>query len=133
MLMYRRDQQYTQEYTEGISSFCPLLAAPSYVSPAPQADESIIVRGNGTIFLGGPHLVKAATGEDVGAEELGGAELHCTTSGAWAGDGRAFGWVAAKFFVCVRACMQARRRLHCWDTSGAGTGRLCRGWGHACA
>lgn len=46
-----------------------------------QADESIIVRGNGTIFLGGPPLVKAATGEDVTAEELGGAELHCTTSG----------------------------------------------------
>ncbi|KAA6424690.1 MAG: Methylcrotonyl- carboxylase carboxyl transferase subunit [Trebouxia sp. A1-2] len=45
------------------------------------ADESIIVRGNGTIFLGGPPLVKAATGEDVTAEELGGAELHCTTSG----------------------------------------------------
>ena len=38
-------------------------------------------RGNGTIFLGGPPLVKAATGEDVSAEELGGAELHCTTSG----------------------------------------------------
>jgi 3-methylcrotonyl-CoA carboxylase beta subunit len=45
------------------------------------ADESIIVRSNGTIFLGGPPLVKAATGEDVTAEELGGAELHCTTSG----------------------------------------------------
>lgn len=39
--------------------------------------------GNGTIFLGGPPLVKAATGEDVTAEELGGAELHCTTSGKW--------------------------------------------------
>lgn len=47
------------------------------------ADESVIVRGNGTIFLGGPPLVKAATGEDVSAEELGGAELHCTTSGVW--------------------------------------------------
>lgn len=45
------------------------------------ADESIIVRGNGTIFLGGPPLVKAATGETVTAEDLGGAELHCTTSG----------------------------------------------------
>jgi hypothetical protein len=40
-------------------------------------------RGNGTIFLGGPPLVKAATGEDVTAEELGGAELHCSTSGGW--------------------------------------------------
>lgn len=45
------------------------------------SDESVIVRGNGTIFLGGPPLVKAATGEDVTAEELGGAELHCSTSG----------------------------------------------------
>ena len=46
------------------------------------ADESIIVKGTGTIFLGGPPLVKAATGEEVSAEELGGAELHCRTSGA---------------------------------------------------
>ncbi len=49
------------------------------------ADESVIVRGNGTIFLGGPPLVKAATGEDVTAEELGGAELHCSTSGVCGG------------------------------------------------
>lgn len=45
------------------------------------SDEAVIVRGNGTIFLGGPPLVKAATGEEVSAEELGGALLHCTTSG----------------------------------------------------
>jgi 3-methylcrotonyl-CoA carboxylase beta subunit len=45
------------------------------------ADESIIVKGNGTIFLAGPPLVKAATGEDVTAEELGGADVHCRTSG----------------------------------------------------
>jgi len=45
------------------------------------SDESIIVRGNGTIFLGGPPLVKAATGEVVTAEELGGADVHCKTSG----------------------------------------------------
>jgi hypothetical protein len=45
------------------------------------ADESVIVKGNGTVFLGGPPLVKAATGEVVTAEELGGAALHCTTSG----------------------------------------------------
>lgn len=44
-------------------------------------DESIIVRGQGTIFLGGPPLVKAATGERVSAEELGGAEVHGRTSG----------------------------------------------------
>ena len=45
------------------------------------SDETVIVRGTGTIFLGGPPLVKAATGEDVSAEELGGAEVHTTTSG----------------------------------------------------
>ena len=45
------------------------------------SDESIIVRGEGTIFLGGPPLVKAATGEEVSAEELGGADVHCRTSG----------------------------------------------------
>lgn len=45
------------------------------------SDETVIVRGNGTIFLGGPPLVKAATGEEVSAEELGGADVHCRTSG----------------------------------------------------
>merc|ERR1711907_833182 len=45
------------------------------------ADESIIVKGNGTIFLGGPPLVKAATGEEVTAEALGGAQVHCFESG----------------------------------------------------
>ncbi|MDH4246717.1 MAG: methylcrotonoyl-CoA carboxylase [Deltaproteobacteria bacterium] len=44
-------------------------------------DESIIVKGNGTIFLGGPPLVKAATGEEVSAEDLGGAEVHAFRSG----------------------------------------------------
>ncbi|TPP57515.1 Methylcrotonoyl-CoA carboxylase beta chain [Fasciola gigantica] len=45
------------------------------------SDESIIVRKQGTIFLGGPPLVRAATGEKVTAEELGGADLHCRQSG----------------------------------------------------
>ncbi|WP_372797653.1 carboxyl transferase domain-containing protein, partial [Litorivivens sp.] len=45
------------------------------------ADESIIVKNQGTIFLAGPPLVKAATGEVVTAEELGGADVHCKTSG----------------------------------------------------
>src|SRR3954468_8627073 len=40
------------------------------------SDETIIVRGTGTIFIGGPPLVKAATGQDVSAEELGGADVH---------------------------------------------------------
>tara|TARA_B110000879_G_C11156294_1_gene507063 strand:+ start:855 stop:2462 length:1608 start_codon:yes stop_codon:yes gene_type:complete len=45
------------------------------------ADESIIVKNQGTIFLGGPPLVKAATGEVVSAEDLGGADVHCRNSG----------------------------------------------------
>jgi 3-methylcrotonyl-CoA carboxylase beta subunit/propionyl-CoA carboxylase len=45
------------------------------------SDEAVIVRGRGTIFLGGPPLVKAATGEEVTAEELGGADVHTRISG----------------------------------------------------
>jgi 3-methylcrotonyl-CoA carboxylase beta subunit len=45
------------------------------------SDETVIVKGQGTIFLGGPPLVKAATGAEVEAEELGGAEVHCRVSG----------------------------------------------------
>jgi len=45
------------------------------------SDETVIVRDQGTIFLGGPPLVKAATGEEVTAEELGGGDVHARTSG----------------------------------------------------
>ncbi len=45
------------------------------------SDEAVIVRGTGTVFIGGPPLVKAATGQDVTAEELGGADLHARRSG----------------------------------------------------
>ncbi len=45
------------------------------------SDETVIVEGTGTIFLGGPPLVKAATGEEVSAEELGGARVHTERSG----------------------------------------------------
>jgi acetyl-CoA carboxylase carboxyltransferase component len=45
------------------------------------SDETVIVRGTGTIFIGGPPLVKAATGQDVTAEELGGADVHTRRSG----------------------------------------------------
>ncbi len=67
----------------GISQIAVVLgsctAGGAYV-PA-MSDETIIVKGNGTIFLGGPPLVKAATGEEVSAEDLGGAQVHCTKSG----------------------------------------------------
>src|SRR5215208_4144087 len=45
------------------------------------SDETVIVRGTGTIFIGGPPLVKAATGEEISAEELGGGDLHARKSG----------------------------------------------------
>ena len=45
------------------------------------SDESVIVRDQGTIFLAGPPLVKAATGEEISAEELGGGDLHARKSG----------------------------------------------------
>jgi len=68
---------------EGIPQIAVVMgsctAGGAYV-PA-MADESIIVRNQGTIFLGGPPLVKAATGEVVTAEELGGADVHCKLSG----------------------------------------------------
>ena len=69
--------------SEGIPQIAAVMgsctAGGAYV-PA-MADESIIVREQGTIFLGGPPLVKAATGEIVTAEELGGADVHTRTSG----------------------------------------------------
>jgi 3-methylcrotonyl-CoA carboxylase beta subunit len=45
------------------------------------SDESVIVREQGTIFLAGPPLVKAATGEEISAEDLGGGDLHARKSG----------------------------------------------------
>jgi 3-methylcrotonyl-CoA carboxylase beta subunit len=68
---------------QGIPQIAAVLgsctAGGAYV-PA-MSDETVIVREQGTIFLGGPPLVKAATGQDVSAEELGGGELHARTSG----------------------------------------------------
>lgn len=69
--------------SDGVAQIAVVLgsctAGGAYV-PA-MADESIIVKNQGTIFLAGPPLVKAATGEEVSAEDLGGADLHCKTSG----------------------------------------------------
>ncbi len=68
---------------EGIPQIAVVLgmctAGGAYI-PA-MSDEVVIVRGQGTIFIGGPPLVKAATGIDVDAEELGGADVHCRVSG----------------------------------------------------
>lgn len=68
---------------KGITQIAAVLgsctAGGAYI-PA-MSDETVIVQGNGTIFLAGPPLVKAATGEDVTAEELGGADVHTRLSG----------------------------------------------------
>jgi 3-methylcrotonyl-CoA carboxylase beta subunit len=73
------------------------------------SDESIIVRGQGTIFLGGPPLVKAATGEVVSAEDLGGADVHSRTSGVTdhyaQNDAHALG-------ICRRVIANLNRRKH---------------------
>lgn len=63
-----------------IAAVCGSCTAGGAYVPA-MSDESIIVKGNGTIFLAGPPLVKAATGEEVTAEELGGADVHTRLSG----------------------------------------------------
>lgn len=63
-----------------IAVVCGSCTAGGAYVPA-MSDETIIVKGNGTIFLGGPPLVKAATGEEVTAEELGGADVHTAKSG----------------------------------------------------
>jgi len=63
-----------------ISSVMGSCTAGGAYVPA-MSDETIIVKGTGTIFLGGPPLVKAATGEEVSAEDLGGADVHCKESG----------------------------------------------------
>src|SRR5215212_2227614 len=68
---------------EGIPQIAAVMgsctAGGAYV-PA-MSDETVIVRGTGTIFIGGPPLVKAATGQEVTAEELGGADVHTRRSG----------------------------------------------------
>jgi acetyl-CoA carboxylase carboxyltransferase component len=68
---------------KGISQIAVVMgsctAGGAYV-PA-MSDETVIVRGTGTIFIGGPPLVKAATGQEVSAEELGGADVHARRSG----------------------------------------------------
>ena len=63
-----------------IAIVCGSCTAGGAYVPA-MSDESVIVEGNGTIFLGGPPLVKAATGEEVTADELGGARVHSMNSG----------------------------------------------------
>src|SRR3954454_19434157 len=78
-IFYNQAQMSSQGIPQIAVVMGSCTAGGAYV-PA-MSDESIIVRNQGTIFLGGPPLVKAATGEIVSAEDLGGADVHSRTSG----------------------------------------------------
>lgn len=78
-IFYNQARMSAQGISQIAVVFGYCTAGGAYV-PA-MSDENIIVKGAGTIFLGGPPLVEAATGEKVTAEELGGATLHCFKSG----------------------------------------------------
>ena len=78
-IFFNQAQMSAQGITQIAVVMGSCTAGGAYV-PA-MSDETIIVRGTGTIFIGGPPLVKAATGQDVTAEELGGADVHARRSG----------------------------------------------------
>src|SRR5439155_13858505 len=78
-IFYNQAQMSAKGIPQIASVMGSCTAGGAYV-PA-MSDETVIVKGTGTIFLGGPPLVKAATGEEVTAEELGGAEVHTRVSG----------------------------------------------------
>src|SRR5579862_1577903 len=100
---------------EGIPQIAVVLgsctAGGAYV-PA-MSDETVIVRGTGTIFIGGPPLVKAATGQDVSAEELGGADVHARRSGVAdhyaLSDEHALG-ITRRIVADLHMCTHAQRR-----------------------
>ncbi|KPV53977.1 methylcrotonoyl-CoA carboxylase [Kouleothrix aurantiaca] len=79
------------------------------------SDEVVIVKGTGTIFLGGPPLVKAATGEDVSAEDLGGADVHTRLSGV--ADHFADGDLHALAIVREIVANLNRRKQPPWDVA----------------
>jgi 3-methylcrotonyl-CoA carboxylase beta subunit len=78
-IFYNQARMSAQGITQIAVVMGSCTAGGAYV-PA-MSDETVIVRGTGTIFIGGPPLVKAATGQDVTAEELGGADVHARRSG----------------------------------------------------
>jgi 3-methylcrotonyl-CoA carboxylase beta subunit len=78
-IFYNQAQMSARGITQVAVVMGSCTAGGAYV-PA-MSDENVIVKGNGTIFLGGPPLVKAATGEVVSAQDLGGAQAHCEISG----------------------------------------------------
>jgi acetyl-CoA carboxylase carboxyltransferase component len=78
-IFYNQARMSSKKIPQIASVMGSCTAGGAYV-PA-MSDETVIVKGAGTIFLGGPPLVKAATGEEVTAEELGGADVHTRISG----------------------------------------------------
>jgi acetyl-CoA carboxylase carboxyltransferase component len=78
-IFYNQAQMSAKGITQIASVMGSCTAGGAYV-PA-MSDEAVIVKGYGTIFLAGPPLVKAATGEEVSAQDLGGAEVHTRISG----------------------------------------------------
>jgi acetyl-CoA carboxylase carboxyltransferase component len=78
-IFYNQARMSSQRIPQIAAVMGSCTAGGAYV-PA-MSDETVIVRGNGTIFLAGPPLVKAATGEEVSAEDLGGADVHSRISG----------------------------------------------------
>ncbi|MFI5272147.1 MAG: carboxyl transferase domain-containing protein [Ktedonobacterales bacterium] len=78
-IFYNEAQMSAQNIPQISAVLGSSTAGGAYI-PA-MSDETVIVRGNGTIFLAGPPLVKAATGEEVSAEDLGGADVHTRVSG----------------------------------------------------
>jgi acetyl-CoA carboxylase carboxyltransferase component len=78
-IFYNQAQMSAKGITQVAAVMGSCTAGGAYV-PA-MSDETVIVEGTGTIFLGGPPLVKAATGEEVSAEDLGGARVHTERSG----------------------------------------------------
>ncbi|MHA2203926.1 MAG: carboxyl transferase domain-containing protein, partial [Candidatus Hodarchaeales archaeon] len=78
-IFYNQAQMSAKKIPQISAVMGSCTAGGAYV-PA-MSDETVIVKDTGTIFLGGPPLVKAATGEEISANDLGGADVHCRTSG----------------------------------------------------
>lgn len=78
-IFYNQAQMSAKKIPQISAVMGSCTAGGAYV-PA-MSDETVIVKDIGTIFLGGPPLVKAATGEEISANDLGGADVHCRTSG----------------------------------------------------
>jgi acetyl-CoA carboxylase carboxyltransferase component len=97
-----------------ITAVMGLCTAGGAYVPA-MSDETIHVKGTGAIFLGGPPLVKAATAEEVTAEQLGGADLHCRESGVsdyYAEDDRHAIEIIRNIFECLPLGEKARLPMH---------------------